>query len=165
MAGATQAFLVRLYPHPQLVMGVFPFIGKLNSGWQNFFPWRWAALPAAFLPWPLLSSVQLQLQKQSCHPPVLLPQKKMLVWACREDQGEDLDVLDHVWPHFAEVVSPKAVSNELCCLRLVFGDRIFSFLSLSSFLCSWSPIIETLIKHQVLPLWKCERISQLIWGQ
>lgn len=50
-------------------------------------------------------------------------QKKRLFWACREDQGGDLEVLDHLCP--CSAVSPRAVSNELCCLRLVFGDRIF----------------------------------------
>lgn len=38
MAEVSQAFLVRLCPHPQLVMGVFPFTANLNLGWQNFFP-------------------------------------------------------------------------------------------------------------------------------
>jgi len=38
MAEVSQAFLVRLCPHPQLVMGVFPFAANLNSGWWNCFP-------------------------------------------------------------------------------------------------------------------------------
>lgn len=122
MAGASQAFLVRLYPHPQLVLGVFPFTGKLNSGWQDFFFLKLGSSSCSLS--PLASAEQCSAAEaelpSSCP---ASPEKKAifqrrLFWACREDQGGGLNVLDHLCPRSAEVVSLKGCKQLIMLLKV-----------------------------------------------